>query len=98
VIRPLFVRPPLSNETDSSSPLLWEVSASFRHSVELALDGDRDRDSSVRVAPSFKASNNDDDNSEDKDNDSPYFSDKSQRILTRRQSYPMHPILVNQEE
>jgi hypothetical protein len=80
-----LILPPLANETDTSSSLLWEVSTSFRRGVELALalaladGGDRDRDNNNTVrtrfsfAPSsrLKASN---DNSDDVD--SPYFSDK----------------------
>jgi hypothetical protein len=45
-----LILPPLANETDisGSSSLLWEISSSFRHSVELALalddcGGNRDR-------------------------------------------------------
>jgi 1-phosphatidylinositol-4-phosphate 5-kinase len=89
-----LILPPLANETDtssdsdndsSSSSRLWEISTSFRHSVELALDldldlddGNRDRDrvrDRVRITQRSKARNRNND-SNDNDGVPPYFSDK----------------------
>jgi hypothetical protein len=38
VVEGPLILPPSNTTDDSSSPLLWEISTAFRHSVELALD------------------------------------------------------------
>jgi hypothetical protein len=70
MVGPLIL-PPVANSTDSS--LLWEVSTSFRHSVELALNDGGNRNK-VRVAPSSSAGNKD--SNKDSDSDLSYFSDR----------------------